>query len=89
MVVFEGLKLTAVGVIAGASLAFALARAVSSVSFSNSAMGGGVRLMGDGGADPFIFVAAAVFLCALAALAAYLPARRAASIDPMEALRTE
>jgi predicted permease len=89
MVVFEGLKLTAVGVMAGAALAFALARAVSSVSFSNSAMGGGVRLMGDGGADPFIFVAAAVFLCALAALAAYLPARRAASIDPMEALRTE
>jgi predicted permease len=89
MVVFEGLKLTAIGVIAGAALAFALARAVSSVSVTNSAMGGGVRLMGDGGADPFIFAAAAVFLCALAALAAYLPARRAASIDPMEALRTE
>jgi ABC-type lipoprotein release transport system permease subunit len=52
-------------------------------------MGAGSKLMGDGSADPLIFVAAAVFLCALAALAAYLPARRAASIDPMQALRTE
>jgi ABC-type lipoprotein release transport system permease subunit len=74
---------------AGAALAFAFSRVVSSVSFTNSAMGGSARLMGDGGADPFIFVAAALFLCALAALAAYLPGRRAASIDPMQALRTE
>jgi ABC-type antimicrobial peptide transport system permease subunit len=45
--------------------------------------------MGDGSADPLIFVGAAAFLCALAAVAAWLPARRAASIDPMQALRTE
>jgi len=45
--------------------------------------------MGDGGGEPLIFAAAAAFLCALAAFAAWLPARRAASIDPMQALRTE
>ena len=45
--------------------------------------------MGDGSADPLIFVGSAVFLCVLAAVAAWLPARRAASIDPMQALRTE
>jgi predicted permease len=89
MVVRQGLTLTAWGLVAGALLAFALLRAVSAVSFTNSAMGASAKLMGDGGADPLIFVAAAVFLCALAALAAYLPARRAASIDPMQALRTE
>jgi predicted permease len=89
MVVRQGLSLTAFGLLAGLLLAFALSRAVSSVSFTNSAMGGGAKLMGDGGADPLIFVAAAAFLCALAAFAAYLPARRAASIDPMKALRTE
>jgi predicted permease len=89
MVVRQGLSLTAGGLIAGALLAFALSRIVSSVSFTNSAMGAGAKLMGDGGAEPLIFVAAAAFLCALAAVAAYLPARRAASIDPMQALRTE
>jgi ABC-type antimicrobial peptide transport system permease subunit len=89
MVVRQGLSLTVGGVVAGAMLAFALVRIVSSVSFTNSAMGVSAKLMGDGGAEPIIFLAAAAFLCALAAVAAYLPARRAASIDPMQALRTE
>jgi predicted permease len=89
MVVRQGLSLTAGGLVAGALLAFALSRIVSSVSFTNSAMGAGAKLMGDGAADPLIFVASAAFLCALAAVAAWLPARRAASIDPMQALRTE
>jgi predicted permease len=89
MVVRQGLTLTAGGLIAGALLALALARAVSAVSFTNSAMGAGAKLMGTGSAEPLIFVAAAMFLFALAALAAYLPARRAAAIDPMQALRAE
>ena len=39
---------------------------------------------------PFVEIAgAAVFLCAVGVVAAYLPGRRAASIDPMQALRTE
>src|SRR5262249_23675178 len=39
--------------------------------------------------DPLIFGSAAVLLAACALSAAYVPARRAASIDPMEALRAE
>ena len=89
LVVRQGLSLTAAGLVVGTLIAFALSRIASSVSFTNSAMGAGAKLMGDGGAEPLIFAAAAVFLCALATLAAYLPARRAASIDPMQALRTE
>jgi len=89
MVVRQGLMLAAGGVVAGGLLAFALVRLVASVSYSNSAMGAGAKLMGDGSADPLIFVGSAVFLCVLAAVAAWLPARRAASIDPMQALRTE
>ena len=89
MVVLQGLKLTAGGLAAGTLLALAMSRLVSAVSFTNSGMGSNAKLMGDGGADPLIFLAAALFLCALATMAAYLPARRAASIDPMEALRTE
>jgi ABC-type antimicrobial peptide transport system permease subunit len=52
-------------------------------------MGTSVSLMGSSATDPLIYLAAAVFLCILSAAAAYLPARRAASIDPMKALRTE
>jgi predicted permease len=89
MVVLQGLKLTTGGLVTGALLAFAMSRIVSSVSFTNSGMGATAKLMGDGGGEPLIFAASAAFLCALAAFAAWLPARRAASIDPMQALRTE
>jgi predicted permease len=89
MVVRQGLLLTAEGLVAGALLALALARSVAALSFTNSAMGSGVKLMGGSATDPLIYIGAAAFLCALAALAAYLPARRAAAIDPMQALRTE
>ncbi len=89
MVVRQGLTLTASGLIAGAVLAVALARVVSSVSFTNSAMGSSAKLLGNGANDPLIYLAAAAFLCLIAALASWFPARRAAAIDPMQALRTE
>ena len=39
--------------------------------------------------DPLVLALAAVFVLALALVASLLPARRAASIDPMKALRTD
>jgi ABC-type lipoprotein release transport system permease subunit len=39
--------------------------------------------------DPVTFVAAPVFLLAVAVLASMAPARRAARVDPVEALRAE
>jgi predicted permease len=89
LVVRQGLILSAGGLVAGIALSFALSRSVAALSFSNSAMGAGAKLLGDSASDPLIYFGAAAFLCALSALAAYLPARRAASIDPMKALRME
>jgi ABC-type lipoprotein release transport system permease subunit len=46
-------------------------------------------LFGVGPMDPIAYVAAVVVTIAGAALASYLPARRAATIDPIETLRAE
>ncbi len=89
MIVRQGLVLTTVGLVAGAVVAIALGRAVESVSFTNSAMGASAKLLGGNAFDPWIYGGAAIFLCAVGALAAYLPGRRAASIDPIQALRVE
>jgi len=49
----------------------------------------GAQLYGVTPADPLTIVAASGLLLGVAALAAWIPARRAASIDPVEALRCE
>jgi ABC-type lipoprotein release transport system permease subunit len=46
-------------------------------------------LFGVSPVDPITYGAVSVGLAATAALASYLPARRAATIDPVEALRAE
>jgi len=89
MVVRQGLTLAAGGLAVGIVLALAAARGIAAVSITNSAMGNGVRLAGSAAANPFIYLGAVIFLSAIAALAAYVPARRAASVDPMDALRSE
>jgi len=77
LAVAQALRATGIGALVGVALAFALGRAVASLLF-------GIKP-----ADPASLVGAVVVLLAVAALAAYLPARRAAAIDPMEALRYE
>ena len=89
MIIRQGLALTAVGLVAGAALAFVMIRMAANVSFTNSAMGATQKLLQGSAADPLIYLAAILFLGAVAALAAYFPARRAASVQPMEALRAE
>jgi predicted permease len=77
MVMRESLMLVAVGVVIGIPAALAAARLISSVLYGLKAT------------DPITITAAALAMIAVAALAGYLPARRAAKVDPMVALRYE
>jgi predicted permease len=77
MFLLHGLTLSGVGVLVGLVVAAALGRLMSSLLF------------GIGPMDPAAYIAALAVTIAAAALASYLPARRAASIDPIETLKTE
>jgi len=77
MFVRHALGLTGVGVACGLGVAPALTRLMSSLLF-------GVRAI-----DPVTFGAVSLGLIATGALASYLPARRAAAVNPVESLRAE
>jgi len=77
MVVGRGLARAGLGIGVGLAAALATSRLLRSL------------LYGVGAVDPVSYVGAAAILLAVAALAAWIPARRAARIDPMEALRYE
>jgi putative ABC transport system permease protein len=74
LVVRQGMILTAIGVVAGLVGAFGLMRVMASLLFS-------VRPD-----DPTTFLAVSLLLIAVAFLACYLPARRAAKLNPVIAL---
>jgi ABC-type antimicrobial peptide transport system permease subunit len=77
LVLRQGMMLTAGGVVLGLAAAFALTRLLASMLFDVTTT------------DPVIFVAVPLVLVAISALATLLPARRAARVDPMIALRAE
>ncbi len=77
MFVGHGLRLAMIGVTCGLVVAFALMRLISSLLFEVSP------------ADPVTYGAVCVGLVAAAMLASYVPALRAAAVDPVESLRAE
>ena len=77
MVVRRGMRLTLIGAAAGLALSFALTRLMSTLLF------------GVGATDPLTFALVSLLLAGVAMLACYIPARRAAKVDPMIALRCE
>jgi ABC-type antimicrobial peptide transport system permease subunit len=77
MVIREGMVLTVMGLIVGLFLAFAAGRLIGSL------------LYGVDPVDPLSIAVALTLLGIASLLASYIPARRAAKIDPMEALRYE
>ncbi len=73
----KALRLAVIGVGIGVGGAWALTRLMDTLLFGVSA------------SDPLTFVVIAVLLTGVSFLACYLPARRAAKVDPMIALRYE
>ena len=80
MVIRQGLALGLIGVVAGAVAALILVRLLSSFS---------ELLYGVGASDPLTLGAVSLVLLGVAALACYVPARRAMRVDPVVALRHE
>jgi len=77
MVVGQGLTIAAVGVGIGLAGALAVTRLMAGL------------LEGVSPSDPLTFALVALLLASVAVLASWLPARRAARVDPMIALRSE
>ncbi|HEV2986646.1 MAG TPA: FtsX-like permease family protein, partial [Vicinamibacterales bacterium] len=77
LVLGDGLRLTIVGIVIGALVGAAGARAMSHLLF-------GVQDF-----DPATFAGAAALLVGVALIASFVPARRASRVDPMVALRSE
>ena len=77
MLIGQGMVQIGIGVVLGLTGAWALTRIMKSLLFGVSAT------------DPLTFAGVAMLLAAVALLACYIPARRAARVDPMQALRQE
>ena len=77
LIVGQAMTLVAISVVVGLLGAFAATRLLNSLLF------------GVGASDPITFAVIVLLVGTVAFLAAWLPARRAASVDPIVALRTE
>jgi putative ABC transport system permease protein len=77
LVVWHGMRLALVGVAIGVAASFGLTRLIASFLF-------GVKSW-----DPMVFISVPVVLSLVALAAVWLPATRAAKLDPMQALRVE
>ena len=73
----EGLRIVALGIVLGIAGALAATRLMRAI------------LYGVSPTDPWTFTAVALLLAAVSLLATWLPARRAAAVEPLEAIRTE
>ena len=77
MVVAQGIRISVVGLVVGLLGATALTRLLQGLLFGTAPL------------DPLTFIAMSVLLLGVGLLASYLPARKAAAVDPVESMRME
>ena len=77
MIMRQGLTLVIIGAAIGIAGALGASRLLRGILYSSSVI------------DPLTFAGVPLLLTAVAALASWLPARRASGVDPLEALRRE
>jgi predicted permease len=77
LVLSQGMRLTAIGIVCGLGISFAVTRLLAGL------------LYGIKPADPMTYAGVSLLLAGVALASCYLPARRAASTEPMQALRAE
>jgi putative ABC transport system permease protein len=77
MLIWRGMRLTLVGIALGLAAALALTRIMKNLLFEVSAT------------DPATFALIALLLVGVALIGSYIPARRAAKVDPLLAIRNE
>jgi putative ABC transport system permease protein len=90
LVIWQGMKLVLLGLAVGALGGYALTRVLSRPYFETSTWRQmSDQLYGVKGTEPLTLFVIATVLALVALLACWLPARKAAQVDPLEALRSE
>ena len=89
LVVRQGLSLVLAGLVVGLCLSLAVSRSIAAMSIFGSSMGTPTKLLGVNAMDPLTYAGAILVLLVVAFFAAWIPARRAAGVEPMEALRCD
>jgi predicted permease len=87
LVVRQGLRLVVAGLVVGLGLSLAVSRSIAALSIFGSSMDTPTKLLEVSATDPLTYVGSMLLLLAIAFLATWIPAHRAAGVEPMTALR--